>query len=140
MVLRFVKQKSKRTNNKHVIQCIFKLKFMLILWTFLILILSLYPSSKLPENPGIPHLDKLVHFMMYLIFSLLWIFVFIGSQSLIDFLKLFLVVFVLSFIIEFLQGTLPINRSASIYDGLANFIGVFSAIGIYRTFLSVSKT
>ncbi len=135
MVYRFLKQKvGKSYKNKHVLLLKSRRKYMFVLWTALILVFSLYPSSGLPENPGIPNLDKLVHFFLYLIFSLLWMCFISDIQNLAGLLRLFVVIFLLTLATEVLQQILPINRTASLYDGLANFIGFFSAIGIYRTF------
>ena len=141
MVFKFIRQKlEQKDNKKHVFHMKGILKYMLLLWVILIFIFSLYPSSELPENPGIPHLDKLVHFVMYFVFSLFFLVLYVDIQRLGAVLKLLLVVLLLTLITEILQQTFPINRTASLYDGLANFTGFFSAIGIYRTFLKSGWT
>lgn len=135
MVYRFLKQKiGKSYKNKHVLLLKSRRKYMFVLWTALIFVFSLYPSSGLPENPGIPHVDKLVHFFLYFVFSLLWMCFSSDIQIVERLSRLFLIIFLLTVATEVLQPILPINRTASIYDGLANFTGFFSAIGIYRTF------
>ncbi|WP_241237945.1 VanZ family protein [Pseudoflavitalea rhizosphaerae] len=45
-----------------------------IAWTFTILVLLCIPGSSIPDldGPVIPHFDKLVHFLLFAVFSGLW--------------------------------------------------------------------
>ena len=97
------------------------------------LILSLTPGDNLDEVPkfDIPHLDKIIHFLMYLILT---------SAVIIDFRKntniskkriyftSLISILIFSGAIELIQGFFIDKRSGDILDLLANFTGIIFAI------------
>ncbi|MEP0214770.1 MAG: VanZ family protein [Cellulophaga sp.] len=100
-------------------------------WVVLITLLSLFSFSNtdLP-SVKIPNIDKLVHFTFYSVATIL------GVLSLKEFFKVkkvkSLIVWYLVFsliaygiIIEVLQNTVTVTRSAEFLDFVANTIGVF---------------
>lgn len=113
---------------------LFRYKFTILL-AFLIVLLSLVPSSSIPSSRlfNIPYLDKLVHFSMY---------VSIGFVALMEsrchknchlfHLILVLVIFVMSAIIEVLQATVVATRAAEWFDLFANFSGLVASYVAYR--------
>jgi VanZ family protein len=108
-----------------------------ILITAFIAVVSLLPSSSLPETSlfDISYLDKIVHFGMY---------AFLGSVALLErgcpypcqyaHIFLLMMIFLLSAIIEILQATLVVSRAAEWLDLLANFSGLVAAYFTYRIF------
>jgi VanZ family protein len=116
-------------------------KFSILLAGFIVL-LSLIPSSSMPESRlySIPFLDKIVHIGMY------------GSLGLVtllerhcqklcfpkEFLLLFLL-FALSTLMEILQATVVASRGAEWFDLAANFLGLAAAwltYSFFRRFIS----
>ncbi|ADY29702.1 VanZ family protein [Cellulophaga lytica] len=106
-----------------------------ISWVVLITLLSLFSFSNtdLP-SVKIPYIDKLVHFTFYSVATLL------GVLSLKDFFNIkkvkTLIIWYLAFIlivygiiIEILQHTITVTRSAEFLDFVANTIGVF--VGLF---------
>jgi VanZ family protein len=112
----------------------FQYKFSILL-AFVIVLLSLAPSSKFPVSSvyDIPYIDKIVHILMY--GSL-------GSVALMEsrcarrcnlyHLIVFLVIWFSSAVIEVLQATVIYSRGAEWTDLLANFLGLVGAYIAFR--------
>lgn len=98
-----------------------------ILWALLIFLLCLIPGNELP-GVQIPMADKWVHFILFGIFSFLWMCAAPSKR----FAKLFIAFAagcLLGWAVEELQGLLvSLGRSKSIQDIYADAIG--SAIGV----------
>ena len=98
-------------------------------WMVLITSLSLFSFSvDTEETIWFPHLDKAVHFTFHLVIVVLGV-LFIGEteKNVWQWRKklVFLLFFSLSYglTIEFLQWVMPLDRSAEIWDVLANTSG-----------------
>ena len=77
----------------------------------------------------IPNFDKLVHFGMY--FALMSVIILENQKTIKTIGRLFIVgIIPLSYgiLIEFMQSTLTITRSGSIFDALADCIGILVSI------------
>lgn len=72
--------------------------------------------------------DKLVHGIMF--FGLAFLYQFLKDNRLI---KLILVPFLISFLIEILQGMMPFGRTFDWLDLLANTIGILLAVGLIQS-------
>jgi VanZ family protein len=98
-----------------------------ILWTLLIFLLCLIPGNELP-GVKIPMADKWVHFLLFGIFSFLWMCA--GpSAKLSRLFVAFAVGCLLGWAVEELQGLLTsLGRSKSVQDIFADTIG--SVIGV----------
>ena len=99
-----------------------------LLWTIAITVASLISLNDMPKV-DVPGNDKIVHFIFYFVFTLLWNFALekkIKNGS----LKFLIVAaaIIYGIIIEVLQGVLTLNRQADIYDALANSGGAFLAL------------
>lgn len=126
---------------------VFRYKFSILL-AILISLLSLVPSSSMPDSSlfSIPFLDKIVHLSMYTLF---------GFVALLEsrcqthcrlfHLLLIIIIFVLSAVIEVLQATVVATRAAEWLDLLANFLGLvagyigfllFRNLRIFKSFRS----
>jgi len=101
-------------------------------YTFVVIILSLIPvpNLKIPEF-DLFQPDKLVHFSMYFIMLFGWVKSKFFNESALKFKSLILV-FVISFSTEILQGTSFIKRYFEIADLAANAIGIVFS---YLTFV-----
>lgn len=99
-----------------------------LVWAIFVLGLSIMPGPELPPKYAIPHLDKVVHFLFYAIFSALLFFFFKTRYQ--PLLKVAVLVFVLSsgygWGIELIQGSLISNRTFDAWDGLSNMTGALA--------------
>lgn len=106
--------------------------FLAISWTVLITVASLVSFNSVPKV-NIPGNDKVVHFLFYLVFVVLWSLAKWQSYFKIKYDLLILVLAIIyGIIIEVLQGVLTQTREADFYDALANSLGaVVGFIGLY---------
>lgn len=123
-----------------MLKYIIRYKFSILL-AILIALLSLLPSSSLPDSNlfSVRFLDKIIHLSMYLGF----VFVFLAesrcySSCLRFHLKLILTVFAMSAMIELLQETVIRTRSAEWLDLLANLMGLIAGYVIFRIALKLN--
>ncbi|RZJ75809.1 MAG: hypothetical protein EOO45_04435 [Flavobacterium sp.] len=111
-----------------------------IIWTLLITISCLISVDSFGGEHGIgidiPNSDKLVHFLFYFIFTLLWYRSF-KAMDLWPLKKIKIIVFVFAasygILIEICQGVFTSYRSADVLDAVANASG--SAFGILTMWL-----
>jgi len=109
-----------------------------LVWTLLILILSLLPKRSFPDvHFSIPYLDKFVHFTLY--FILLTLFTWEAEKA-----KTNALIFngligsvVLSFGTELGQKYFFAGRSFEILDIVANIIGSIVGVFFFRIFLKM---
>ena len=105
------------------------------------MVLFLIPSQDIPGSREIPHLDKVVHMVFFMIFTIL----FMRDMLKIKRLKLssvayilvtFLVVLSLAIMVELLQDVMKLGREGDIvdiiYDVLGFFLGMFFLVLIFR--------
>ena len=96
----------------------------------IILYLSLTSSSTFDKVPlfNIPHLDKIVHFIMYSGF--MSVILFENRKTIIFPRQIFLtalIPFLYGIVMEILQGLITSTRSASIFDAVFNTAGIITA-------------
>lgn len=104
---------------------------MVIIYIGCIMALSLLPPQDLPKLQLFRGADKVVHFMMYFIFSILFCW---AIKSELKYYRLAISIPVTigwGIMMEYLQLSMHAGRSFSIYDMLANSLGVFSGVIIY---------
>ena len=117
-----------------------KLFFISLIWALVIFILCAIPGGSLPKNPIfiIPNLDKFVHASLY--FPLAF---FLGAEfdlSKKNILRIggplftMLIIALYGALIEFLQESIFVNRSADIIDLLFDVIGGLAGLAIYYLF------
>ena len=109
-----------------------------ILIILFFLFLSLFPADKTPKIQfiNIPHFDKLVHFGMYFILSIVLIIdLNKNTKNPIKkfFLSVILFVFIFSGLLEIIQELIIPGRFGSLVDLAANLLG--SVIGLYISIL-----
>lgn len=112
-----------------------------LLWTGVILILSLAKMPIKEEGAfNIPNLDKLVHFSMYFIYTILLLFELrhIKLKNLVYYTMFYTTMF--GILMEILQQTVFTYRDGSFFDFLANTIGVVAAYLVYRKMSKLIKT
>ena len=100
-------------------------------YTLLIIILSLVPISnlKIPEF-NLIQTDKLIHVIVYFVMFLIWVKSNILKDNNLKF-KTLIVVFLISFSLEFLQGTSFIKRYFELADLIANSFGIILSYGLF---------
>ncbi len=103
-----------------------------IIWSIIIIIFCSLPSSNIPRNRiiNIPHLDKILHFGIYFILSLLILYetkIKTGKNKIV-FILTAVFSFVLGLLIEIEQQYLISSRTGDLYDLLADIIGAISGI------------
>ena len=114
------------------------IKYLIIIWIIVVFILSSIPGSDIPKISRfkIPHLDKIVHFIMYFTLQFLVLTEYYKNyKNKYLFTKVLLLTLLLSIsyglIMELLQEYLFISRTASLYDFLANSAGaIFGSISV----------
>jgi VanZ family protein len=113
---------------------------LVIIYVGCIVTLSLLPPQDLPELPLFEGVDKVVHFLMYFIFSVLFCW---AIKTELNYYRLFLIIPVTigwGIFMEILQFNMHIGRSFSWYDILANTVGVACGVIIYVLVCPKSQT
>ena len=111
-----------------------KKNFFSIFVALMILYLSLTNSSTFEKVHfiNIPHLDKIVHFLMYS--GLMSVIIVENRKSLNSNIRLTLIAlipFIYGILMEILQMIIATGRSGSIYDVLANSCGIIAASSLW---------
>jgi len=102
-----------------------------VLYVLGIMALSLLPPQDLPKIPLFPGADKVIHFMMYFVFSILFCWALRTERH---YSRLFFIVVLTigwGMLMEFIQLSMHMGRSFSWYDISANSLGVLVGIIIY---------
>lgn len=104
---------------------------LVVLYICCIAALSLLPPQDLPKIPLFPGADKIVHFLMYLVFSLLSCWALRTEKH--YYLLFFIILATIGWgmLMEFIQLEMHAGRSFSWYDVFANGLGVFVGILFY---------
>ena len=106
----------------------------------MIIVLSLFPSDDLPDQnwDWFPHVDKVVHFIMYAVLTFLILaknHIFFSKYQEIKVLTItFLYVFLMGFFIEIMQNSFLIGRNFDIFDVVANTTGALVVVVLYKTY------
>jgi len=104
---------------------------LVLLYICCIAALSLLPPQDLPKIPLFPGADKLVHFLMYLVFSLLSCWALRTEKHYYRLVFILLATIGWGMLMEFIQLKMHMGRSFSWYDVFANGFGVFVGILFY---------
>lgn len=109
-------------------------RFAAILWTLLIFILCFLPGNELPDVK-IPFIDKWAHFVLFGIFSLLWLCANPGIDT--RFLTIILLVTIfVGWLVEYIQGHFVVGRTQDNMDTLADtaggLLGIIFFVIMYR--------
>jgi len=104
---------------------------LVILYVGCIVALSLLPPQAFPKLPLFAGFDKVIHFTMYFIFSMLlcW-----SVKTELKYMRLFLIIPVTigwGVFMEIMQYEMHLGRSFELYDILANSIGVIVGVIFY---------
>ncbi|MFL2592617.1 MAG: VanZ family protein [Flavobacteriaceae bacterium] len=99
------------------------------LYTIIVLVLFLYPFSSAKNlNPILT--DKLIHFIVFTLFTILW---FLSYANKKNYILILILIAVFSSLVELLQFISPYGRSFSLLDILSNIFGI-----IFGFFILVS--
>ncbi len=117
-----------------MLRYVFQYKFSILL-AIVIALLSLAPASSFPVTSiwSIPHLDKIVHMLMYAPLGFVALMESRCTRNCPAFHTIILAgIFLASALIEVLQATVVLSRGAEWVDLLANFLGVLGGYLAYR--------
>lgn len=99
-------------------------KFAAIMWTLLIFIACFIPGKEIPHL-DIPLMDKWVHFLLFGVFSLLWMMAY-PSEKIKHLLIIASIGALFGWLIEELQGLLSfLGRAKDLLDIEADLLGAF---------------
>ncbi|HOZ51124.1 MAG TPA: VanZ family protein [Chitinophagaceae bacterium] len=101
-----------------------------LIWTLLIFIGCSLPGKEIPKIGLFAHFDKLVHFVFFFVFFLLWK-ISRASLSNSSFIILILAI-TYGFSLEFYQMYFVAGRSFDTWDGIADTIGAVSGLLFYN--------
>ena len=108
--------------------------YLAVFWTITITVLSLITIGDIGKSISIQNKDKYVHFTFYFFFVWFWNSFFTESNPLKNqLLKVLSVAIFFGIIMEVCQELFTINRTADVYDALANTFGATMATIILRT-------
>lgn len=103
--------------------------FAAIFWTITIIVLSLIAINQDIDPLKIPNKDKIVHFMFYFIFVILWYSYFKNENFHKKYgLMVVVVAIIFGILIEICQATLTTSRQGDPMDVLANSTGAILGI------------
>lgn len=111
----------------------YKYTVFLMGWLILLAGLSLAPTQSVSPPRSIPHIDKIVHFVFYLVFTILLFRALYQEWKISRKIKwIYFTSFFISFIvgssIEYLQETITKTRSGDFFDLVANTFGTIVAL------------
>ena len=98
------------------------------LYTFVLLFLFIYPLSSSNLNPLAS--DKLIHFGLFTIFTILWLH---SDANKYNYILILILILLFSVFVELLQFLSPFGRTFSLLDILSNMFGI-----IFGFFILVS--
>lgn len=102
-----------------------------IVWTLLIFVGCLMPAREIPKV-DVPLIDKWTHFVLFGVFSFLWLCV-KPESGFKQLLVLLLISIFLGCLIEYLQGTFTsLGRSPEMMDAVADAVGGLLGIVLFR--------
>ncbi len=102
----------------------------LFIWLLIIFSLSLTPGNYIPKV-GFSYTDLIVHFVFYAILSTLAYFSFYQKINQIITFQIFFICTLIGFVVELLQGALPIGRFFDWSDVLFNSMGATMVLFLY---------
>ena len=107
-----------------------------IAWTILIFIGCSLPGKDLPPISLFDHFDKIVHFVFFFIFALVWMLA-IGRKGLQTkhYMFIILISVCYGFALEYYQVNFVAGRSWDVWDGVADGIGAVVACLFARKML-----
>ena len=98
------------------------------LYTFVLLFLFIYPFSSSNLNPLA--IDKLIHFFLFTVFTILWLHSYANKYN---YILMLILIVLFSVFVELLQFLSPFGRTFSLLDILSNMFGI-----IFGFFILVS--
>ena len=107
------------------------IKIATIVWVVMLLYLCLAPSPELPDGFEIPFLDKIAHFIIYFVLCVFMILIFKIPKWKHQIFILIISLFSFSLFIEIMQYVMPLGRTFSAGDLIANISGIIAGVIIY---------
>ena len=102
-----------------------RLLILAIVYTVILAVLSLIRLNDLPDL-GFTSKDKVFHFLAYGLLMLLWHIAFITDKKLKYLIRIAISAIIYGIVLEILQSELTSYRTSSVFDAIANALGVIS--------------
>lgn len=114
--------------------------FLALVWTVIVTVLSLANVGGLGSDIKIPYKDKMVHFVFYFLFYVLWC-GFFGRNTAFTKIKFPVLFFAIGYgiLMELLQAVMGNHRSSDWQDVVANSLGAIFGLLSVAYFLSNKK-
>lgn len=109
-------------------QCLLSLimRFMpLIFWLLVIVVSVLMLIELKPTTDGIPNIDKLEHAFVFIVLTITGCLAYVQQKP-----RIYAGLIALGALYEVLQALFTVTRQASVYDWLADLLGILIAVGI----------
>lgn len=106
----------------------------------LITLLSVMPSSNFPKIPLFAHADKVAHFLMYLVFSFLFLWAWQPHIKKTKLLIPLCIVAIWGIFMEIVQKLLTLNRQFEVLDIVANILGGLCGIACWLIYNKIRKS
>jgi VanZ family protein len=116
--------------------------FIAVIWVVVIAILHAIPGSDFPETSlsDIFQLDKFIHATLFLVGFYLFAIALVGQQKK-GIIRYIVIAFIAyGLVLEVLQGLFFFERSADVLDWLADTVGVFLGLWVFKKFPFVVPT
>lgn len=98
-------------------------------WTFLILVLLSVPGKSVPRV-AIWEFDKLIHGALFFVLTMLWLRALV-AENVSRALTVLGCIVTFSFASEWYQQWLPFDRTADLFDAIADTIGALTGIAVW---------
>ena len=106
-----------------------KARSLAIVWTLLIFFACFIPGKELP-NVSIPLIDKWVHFILFGVFTFLWL-CSAPTRKPAWLILLFILCVFVGWLVEYVQGHYTVGRTQDNMDTLADSVGGFLGIILF---------
>jgi len=116
----------------------FKASWMAPAWSFLIVVLLTIPGSSIP-SAGLFEYDKLAHAGLFFVLTILWLAA-LANRNVAKAIGIVLVIILFSFLSEWYQQMLPFDRTADVFDAIADTVGALLGLSFWGIKSALSRT
>jgi len=117
----------------------FKASWMAPAWTLLIIVLLTIPGSSIPSASRLFEYDKLAHASLFFVLTILWLAA-LANRNVSKAIGIVLVIILFSFLSEWYQQMLPFDRTADVFDAIADTVGALLGLSFWGIKTAYSRT
>jgi VanZ family protein len=115
----------------------FKASWMAPAWTFLIIVLLTIPGSSIPST-GLFEFDKFAHAGLFFVLTVLWLAA-LANRNASKAIGIVFVIVLFSFLSEWYQQLLPFDRTADVFDAIADTVGALLGLSFWGVRSALSQ-